>query len=214
MQNRIPIHFIGPNPFGFIATWFMLLFLGLNCEAQSDTFKTSMNPYVGLSLGWPIKSDHILINAEVRPINKKYSLNYFGTYYQLTTRYPAFFRDLNKEEKTVVSMGISKMFIKKRIIKSRVLINFAAKLSPYMERRIVFYEDTTITSPRVIGSSVIGSLNLVVNLHKKFAVTFTGDLSYNKNLFQFDPQRKNREEYFRLKYYVGLLYFLNNFLCS
>ncbi len=208
MQNRIPIHFIGTKPFGFIATWFMLFFLGLNCEAQTDTFKTSMNPYVGLSLGWPIKSDHILINAEVRPINKKYSLNYFGTYSKLTLHYPSFFGIYSREEEeTIVSIGISKMFFKKYIIKRRVHINFTAKICPYTERTILHYKDSTITLPRVIGSSVIGSLNLVVNLHKKFAVTFTGDLSYNKNIFQFDPKKRNREEYFRSKYSVGVMYF-------
>ena len=91
MQNRIPIHFIGPKPLGFIATWFMLFFLGLNCEAQTDTFKTSMNPYIGLSPSLPFNSDHHLINVEVRPMNKKYSLNYFGTYSKLTLHYPTFF---------------------------------------------------------------------------------------------------------------------------
>ncbi len=139
MQKVMPSYFNVPRIFGFIATWLILFFLGLNCEAQTDTFKTSMSPYIGLSLGLPINNDHILFNAEVRPINKKHSLNYFGTYYQLTTRYPVFFRDLNKEEKTVISIGISKMFIKKYIIKRKVNINFTAMLSPYMERRIVFY---------------------------------------------------------------------------
>lgn len=184
-----------------------IYFFVVNCKAQTDSFKTSMNPYIGLSLGVPINSDHILINAEVRPINKKYSLNYFATYYQLTIRFPAFFGDLNKEEKKVISIGISKMLFKKYIIKSRAQVNFTAKLSPYMERRIVFYEDSTITSPRVIGSSVIGSLNLVVYLHRKYAITFTGDLSYNKNIFQFDHKKTNMEGYFRSKYWIGIMYF-------
>lgn len=131
MQYRMPAHFNVPKPFRFIVTWFMLFFIGLNCEAQTDTFKTSMSPYLGLSIGLPINSNHILINAEVRPINKKYSLNYFGTYSQLTLHYPSFFGALSgDEEETIISLGISKMFIKKYIIKRRVHINFTAKICP------------------------------------------------------------------------------------
>jgi hypothetical protein len=87
----MPTYFNRPRLFGFIATWLMLFFLGLNCEAQTDTFKTSMNPYIGLSPSLPFNSDHHLINVEVRPMNKKYSLNYFGTYSKLTLHYPTFF---------------------------------------------------------------------------------------------------------------------------
>lgn len=111
------------------------------------------------------------------------------------------------EEETIVSIGISKMFIKKCIIKRKVSINFTAKLSPYTERTILYYKDSTITSPRIFGASVIGSLNLVVNLHKKFAVTFAKDLSYNKNIFQFDPKSTNRNGYFRSYNWIGLMYF-------
>jgi hypothetical protein len=179
-----------------------------NCEAQSDTFKTSMSPYIGLSLGLPMNSDHILINAEWRPFNRKYSLNYFGTYSKITLRYPSFFGALSgDEEETIISLGISKMLIKKFIIKRRLYINLSGKIGPYTERKILFNEDSTTTYPRIIGSSFIGSLNLVVNLHKKFAVTFTGDLSYNKNIFQFEDKITNREGYFRSYYWIGIMYF-------
>lgn len=99
------------------------------------------------------------------------------------------------------------MFFKKYIIKRRVNINFTAKICPYTERTILYYKDSTKTLPRVIGSSVIGSLNLVVNLHKKFAVAFAKDLSYNKNIFQFDPKSTNRNGYFRSYNWIGLMYF-------
>ena len=86
-------------------------------------------------------------------------------------------------------------------------INLSGKISSYTESKILFNEDSTITYPRIFGSSFIGSINLVVNLHKKFAVTFTGDLSYNKNIFQFEDQITNREGYFRSYYWIGLMYF-------
>lgn len=195
------------GPFNFALSIFIFFFM-VKGKAQNDTFKTSLSPYIGLSMGLPFNKNHVIVNVEGRPINRRYSLNYFGTYSKLTLNYPSFFGAFSREEvETIISIGVSKILFKKYFLNRRAYINFIPKISSYTEKTILYYKDSTISSPRVIGASLIGSLNLAVNLNKKYAIIFSGDLSYNKNIFKFDNRNKNMHNYFRKNIMIGMLYF-------
>ncbi len=174
--------------------------------AQNESFKTSMDPYLKFSMGFPVINNHILVNAEVRPFNKKYSLNYSATYLKVTSYFPDFFRILNREERHLGSIGISKIFLKKHIVKNAILFNAAAGLSPYLTRTILYYEDSTKKFPGIVGASLTTSLNLIVKFSNRFSFSLAGELLINKDIYQFNNENINSEYYYEFRYLVGIMY--------